>query len=50
MGRRVARKTDFVDNSVCNSVTNCYNSDGLVSLHAIMQSKNNYLIIFEVQN
>jgi hypothetical protein len=49
MGRKMARETDFVDNSVCTSVTNSYDSDGVVSLNATMQSKSNYVNIFEVQ-
>jgi hypothetical protein len=45
----MAREKYIVDKSVCTSVTNCYDPDGVVSLHTTVQSRNNYLNIFEVQ-
>jgi hypothetical protein len=38
MDRKKAREADFIDKSVCISFANCYDSDGVASVHGAVFS------------
>jgi hypothetical protein len=44
------RESDFLDKMIHASIASHYSSDHLVSFHATLQNKSNYLKIIEVQD
>jgi hypothetical protein len=44
------RQTDFVDKLIRNSIANNYDSDEVGSMHAIAQSKSNYMQTLKVSD